>query len=130
MCVVLVRFGEVQVMATDWCTASGAQKLKYTIERYWRDRGQDVAVELVDAGYMPAMQGSRTDVRSDMVNGLPPKATHKTVRKKTRAERIEETALCYPNWGPAKIANYLASTYGIVMSDTEVLKLLKEIRAR
>lgn len=55
----------------DWCTEDGARRLKSKIEDYWRDRGYDVSVNLVDACFMPAMRSARTDVRSDMVNGMP-----------------------------------------------------------
>jgi hypothetical protein len=30
-----------------------------------------VDVDLVDAGFVPAMRSARTDVRSNMVNGMP-----------------------------------------------------------
>lgn len=58
-------------MESDFCTVDGARRLKQKIEDYWRDKGFDVAVKLVDAGFMPAMRSARTDVRSDMVNGMP-----------------------------------------------------------
>ncbi|MCG8442532.1 MAG: hypothetical protein MI723_12055 [Caulobacterales bacterium] len=62
---------EVGMTAGDWCTQEGARRLKQKIEAYWRDRGYDVEVKLVEAGFMPAMRSARTDVRSDMVNGMP-----------------------------------------------------------
>ena len=31
----------------------------------------EVEVDLVDAGFVPAMRSARTDVRSNMVNGMP-----------------------------------------------------------
>ncbi len=55
----------------DWCTQDGAKRLKQKIEGYWRDRGYDVDIALVEAGFLPAMRSARTDVRSNMVNGLP-----------------------------------------------------------
>lgn len=58
-------------MDSDFCTTDGARRIKQKIEEYWRDRGYDVVVKLVDAGFMPAMRSARTDVRSDMVNGMP-----------------------------------------------------------
>ncbi|MGE3302104.1 MAG: phosphoglycolate phosphatase [Hyphomonadaceae bacterium] len=58
-------------MEADFCNVDGARRLKSKIEDYWRDRGFDVDIKLVDAGFMAAMRSARTDVRSDMVNGMP-----------------------------------------------------------
>jgi hypothetical protein len=58
-------------MEGDFCTNDGARRLKLKIQEYWRDRGYDVSVDLVEEGFVPAMRSGRTDVRSDMVNGLP-----------------------------------------------------------
>jgi hypothetical protein len=58
-------------MEGDFCTGEGARRLKAKIQEYWRDRGYDVTVDLVDEGFVPAMRSGRTDVRSDMINGLP-----------------------------------------------------------
>lgn len=58
-------------MANDWCTADGAKRLKQKIEQYWAERGYDVDVDLVDACFIAAMRSARTDVRSNMVNGMP-----------------------------------------------------------
>lgn len=60
-------------MSGDWCTNDGASKLKEKIEAYWRDRGFEVDIDLVEAGFVAAMRSGRTDVRSDMVNGMPTK---------------------------------------------------------
>ncbi|MEE2567287.1 phosphoglycolate phosphatase [Hyphobacterium marinum] len=60
-------------MNNDFCTPEGARRLKQRIEAYWAERGYDVNVDLVDAGFMPAMRSARTDVRSNMVNGMPPR---------------------------------------------------------
>ncbi len=57
--------------AGDYCSEEGARRLKQKIEDYWRDRGFDVGISLVEAGFMAAMRSARTDVRSDMVNGMP-----------------------------------------------------------
>lgn len=62
---------EELMSAGDWCTGDGATRLKSKIEAYWRERGYDVDVKLIEAGFLPAMRSARTDVRSDMVNGLP-----------------------------------------------------------
>lgn len=58
-------------MANDWCTEDGAKRLKQKIEQYWSDRGFDVNIDLVDACFIAAMRSARTDVRSNMVNGMP-----------------------------------------------------------
>ena len=60
----------------DHCTQEGARRLKQRIEQYWTERGYDVSVDLVEAGFMPAMRSARTDIRSNMVNGLPQKAAN------------------------------------------------------
>ena len=62
---------EVSRMDHDFCNADGARRLKQRIEEYWRDRGYNVDIKLVEAGFVAAMRSARTDVRSDMVNGLP-----------------------------------------------------------
>ncbi|HRE44073.1 MAG TPA: hypothetical protein PKY87_08890 [Terricaulis sp.] len=48
-----------------------ALRLKERIESYWRDRGFAVVVELVDAGFDPAVRGARVDLRSKLKNGQP-----------------------------------------------------------
>ncbi|MEM6410529.1 MAG: hypothetical protein AAF683_03230 [Pseudomonadota bacterium] len=58
-------------MANDWCTEDGAKRLKNKIEQYWTERGYEVDVDLVDACFIAAMRSARTDVRSNMVNGMP-----------------------------------------------------------
>ena len=60
-------------MNSDFCDNEGARKLKAKIEEYWTSRGFDVSINLVDAGFVPAMRSARTDVRSNMVNGMPPR---------------------------------------------------------
>jgi hypothetical protein len=55
----------------DWCTIEGADRLKRRIVEYWSERGYNVDIKLVDAGFMPAMRSARCDLRSDMVNGMP-----------------------------------------------------------
>lgn len=55
----------------DWCNEEGARRLQEKINAYWIERGYDVDVDLVDAGFVPAMRSARTDVRSNMVNGMP-----------------------------------------------------------
>lgn len=58
-------------METDYCSADGAKRLKSRIEEYWRERGYEISVDLVEAGFVAAMRSARTDLRSDLVNGLP-----------------------------------------------------------
>ena len=58
-------------MSGDWCTTDGARKLKDKIEAYWRERGYDVDIDLVEGGFIAAMRSGRTDVRSNMINGMP-----------------------------------------------------------
>ncbi|MEO0467371.1 MAG: hypothetical protein AAF216_12590 [Pseudomonadota bacterium] len=55
----------------DWCDNEGAQRLREKIREYWEDRGYDVDVDLVDSGFVAAMRSARTDLRSNMVNGMP-----------------------------------------------------------
>lgn len=64
-------------MEHDFCNPDGARRLKQRIEDYWRERGYAVDVKLVEAGFVAAMRSARTDVRSDMVNGLPSKRTER-----------------------------------------------------
>lgn len=68
-------------MSGDWCTNDGAKRLKDKIENYWRDKGFDVDIDLVDAGFVAAMRSGRTDVRSNMVNGMP--------KRRARSSRVE-----------------------------------------
>jgi hypothetical protein len=58
-------------MDHDFCSVDGARRLKQRIEDYWRERGYNVDVKLVEAGFVAAMRSARTDVRSNMVNGFP-----------------------------------------------------------
>ncbi len=58
-------------MKGDYCTREGAERLKNQIEAYWAERGKDVRIDLVQGGFLPSMRSARTDVRSNMVNGVP-----------------------------------------------------------
>lgn len=58
-------------MNGDFCDDDGARKLKAKIEEYWSTRGFDVQINLVEAGFVAAMRSARTDVRSNMMNGMP-----------------------------------------------------------
>lgn len=55
----------------DWCDTEGAHRLREKIREYWAERGYEVDVDLVDAGFVAAMRSARTDLRSNMVNGMP-----------------------------------------------------------
>lgn len=56
---------------SDHCTDNGAARLAAKIEDYWRKKGFDVRVDLRPEGFVSTMRSARTDVRSDMVNGMP-----------------------------------------------------------
>lgn len=60
-------FGSMQ----EFTDRAGAAELKARIESYWRERGHDVQVMLVEGSFTPALRASRVDIRSDLVNGLP-----------------------------------------------------------
>jgi hypothetical protein len=75
-------------MDHDFCTNDGARRLKQRIEEYWRERGYEVEVKLVDAGFVAAMRSARTDVRSNMVNGLPTRRKDQDPRA-SRAKAME-----------------------------------------
>ncbi|GLK50748.1 MAG: phosphoglycolate phosphatase [Oceanicaulis sp.] len=72
-------------MSNDLCTPEGARRLKARIEAYWAERGYDVSVDLVEAGFMPAMRSARTDVRSNLVNGMPTRPANDTGRERRTA---------------------------------------------
>lgn len=59
---------------SEFTDKAGAAELKARIEAYWRAKGHDVQVVLVEGAFTPALRASRIDVRSDLVNGLPRKA--------------------------------------------------------
>lgn len=58
----------------NYCCESGVLLLKAKIEDYWRARGFDVQVRVMEAGFHPAIRSARFDLRSDMRNGLPVRA--------------------------------------------------------
>lgn len=58
-------------MKGDYCTREGAERLKEQIEAYWAERGHDVNVNLVQGRFLASMRSARTDVRSNMINGVP-----------------------------------------------------------
>lgn len=56
---------------SEYCNANGADRLQNMIRDYWAKKGFDVSVELKKEGFVSTMRSARTDVRSDMVNGMP-----------------------------------------------------------
>jgi len=42
---------------------------------YWAERGHDVRVNLVNGGFLASMRSARTDVRSNLINGVPTRST-------------------------------------------------------
>ena len=59
------------IMNGDYCTREGAERIKKQIEEYWAERGRDVSINLVKGGFLASMRSGRTDVRSNMINGIP-----------------------------------------------------------
>ena len=55
----------------DLCDRDGAGRLAAKIQDFWRKRGFEVDVEMHDEGFVSTMRSSRTDVRSNMINGMP-----------------------------------------------------------
>lgn len=59
----------------DWCDKEGAEAIARKIKDYWEAQGfPDLQVDVREGGFTPVMRAARFDVRSTMVNGLPPKA--------------------------------------------------------
>lgn len=75
-------------MDHDFCTTDGAKRLKQRIEDYWKERGYAVDVKLIDAGFVAAMRSARTDVRSNMVNGLPTRGGEEPAQPRARISEI------------------------------------------
>lgn len=57
----------------DLCDRDGASRLAQKIQDFWRKQGFDVVVETKDEGFVSTMRSARTDVRSNMINGMPTK---------------------------------------------------------
>ncbi|MEN0652406.1 MULTISPECIES: hypothetical protein [Hyphobacterium] len=57
----------------DPCSRSGAERLAVAIKAYWRSRGHEVAVRIESGGWTKKLRSERFDVRSELVNGLPPR---------------------------------------------------------
>jgi len=58
----------------EYCTNDGASRLAAKIREYWRKKGFEVTIETRDEGFVSTMRSARTDLRSDMVNGMPRRA--------------------------------------------------------
>ncbi len=56
---------------SEFCSRDGASHLAVKIQDFWRKRGFDVSVEMRSEGFVSTMRSARTDVRSDMINGMP-----------------------------------------------------------
>lgn len=56
---------------SDHCSDDGAARLAAKIREFWMKKGFDVEVDLKEEGFVSTMRSARTDVRSDMVNGMP-----------------------------------------------------------
>ncbi|MBI1393258.1 MAG: hypothetical protein GC152_11015 [Alphaproteobacteria bacterium] len=56
---------------SDFCDEDGAARIAAKIREFWRKKGFDVDVEMKPEGFVSTMRSARTDVRSDMVNGMP-----------------------------------------------------------
>ena len=57
--------------AGEYTDRAGAEILKARIEAYWRERGHEIQVTLVQAAFTAAVRAARYDVRSEFTNGLP-----------------------------------------------------------
>ena len=78
--VFLIFYTLVTITNTDWgcimsdlCNRDGAKRLAMKIQDFWRKRGFDVSIEVKDEGFVSTMRSARTDVRSNMINGMPTK---------------------------------------------------------
>lgn len=59
----------------DFCDEDGAKRLGAKIQAYWAARGRVVRIVYEAQAFIPKMRSARVDVRSNMVDGWPPKAT-------------------------------------------------------
>lgn len=56
---------------SDFCTHEGAHYLAERIKEFWRKRGYEVELEAHREGFVSTMRSARTDLRSNMINGMP-----------------------------------------------------------
>ncbi len=66
----------------DYCNNAGAECIKEKIINVWANDGLGVDIMLIKAGFTPALRSARTDVRSDMINGLPRSMLSSNIKKK------------------------------------------------
>lgn len=59
------------VTMNDLCDRDGASRLAAKIKDFWRKKGFEVDVEMRDEGFVSTMRSARTDLRSNMINGMP-----------------------------------------------------------
>jgi|GEM_PF-1249002 len=83
-------------MAGDSCDEEGARKLKKKIEEYWAAQGSVPSVNLVDEGFVPQMRSARTDVRSNMVNGMPRNISNKKQKTADVSAPLAAPTPCKP----------------------------------
>ncbi|MBY0562969.1 MAG: hypothetical protein K2P58_02185 [Hyphomonadaceae bacterium] len=76
------------VQASEFTDRHGAKELKARIEAYWRARGFEVQVMLLEGAFTPQLRACRVDVRSDLVNGLP--------RQHAKQTRTDDQAFYLP----------------------------------
>lgn len=60
---------------SDFCTEEGASYLANRIREFWQKRGYAVDFETHKEGFVSTMRSARTDLRSDMINGMPRRIT-------------------------------------------------------
>ena len=63
----------IEPMSDNFCDAVGAGRLKRMIEDYWSQRGHAVTITFEAGAFSAQLRSARVDLRSDMLNGLPPK---------------------------------------------------------
>lgn len=56
----------------DFASKDGAIRLRDHLKAYWRERGYEIEVEVIEMGFTPTMRSVRYDVRTNLVNGRPP----------------------------------------------------------
>ena len=54
----------------DYSTKAGAKLLMATIRNYWKFRGYNISIEIVEVTSAPRHFG----IRSNLVNGIPPRS--------------------------------------------------------
>lgn len=64
-------------LRVDTFSREGAEALADQINAYWRARGYEVYAHAQEVGFHPAIRERRFDIRSGLVNGLPPKSAKK-----------------------------------------------------